>query len=69
MCFLKIKPNEKGKEYEQQRNQRKDCQTEKGEKCSNTGTLLCGWGSTGTVSYTHLDVYKRQVEKPGSVPK
>ena len=26
-------------------------------------TILCSWFSTGAVSYTHLDVYKRQLNR------
>ena len=34
-----------------------------GESCMNRGNFISGWISSKTVSYTHLDVYKRQVER------
>ena len=37
----------------------------------NVGAMFarCGIAALGTVSYTHLDVYKRQVVKLGSINK
>ena len=38
-----------------------------GEKVPIDGIVIDGTSSLNTVSYTHLDVYKRQVEADGSV--